>query len=171
VVQAADKPELFEPTRRLLERMRFTGIAEVEYKWDQSAGKYKLIEINPRPWDQHRLGPSCGVDLMYLAYCEHAGLPVEPVKAVPSRRKWIAEDVFFTTAMRSLVRRDGQFKPLMRLVRGKRIWAIWTAKDPLPFCAYILLQFLPDLARRLCATAGARTPRRQGVPAKGGSIS
>ena len=70
VVRAASYPELTAPTARLLEGMGFSGIAEVEYKWDAAAAQYKLIEINPRLWDQHRLGKTNGVDLVWLAYCE-----------------------------------------------------------------------------------------------------
>src|SRR5581483_5834244 len=73
IVETVDRPELFEPAIRLLQHMRFTGIAEVEFKWDASVGAYRLIEINPRAWDQHRLGAACGTDLILLAYCEHAG--------------------------------------------------------------------------------------------------
>ena len=32
----------------------------------------------------HPLGNACGVDLMYLAYCEHAGLPA-PAMQMPTR--------------------------------------------------------------------------------------
>src|ERR1039458_6296972 len=39
IVQATDRPELFEPTLRLLQAMRFTGIAEVEYKWNAEIGR------------------------------------------------------------------------------------------------------------------------------------
>ncbi len=66
IVQTANRPELFEPTQRLLQKMGFTGIAEVEYKWDASTGEYQLIEVNPRPWDQHRLGKAGGADLILL---------------------------------------------------------------------------------------------------------
>ena len=81
VVESANRPELFERTIRLLRAMEFTGIAEVEYKLDARDGEYKLIEVNPRPWDQHRLGAACGVDLIHLAYCDYAGLPMPAVRA------------------------------------------------------------------------------------------
>src|SRR5262249_5477798 len=110
IVQAVDRAELFEPAARLLKAMRFTGIAEVEYKWDAAKRTYGLIEINPRPWDQHRLGKACGVDLIYLAYCAHAGLPRPAVEKRPVGCKWIAEDGFFRAALRMLWRRDPRFR-------------------------------------------------------------
>ena len=37
IVQIADRPELISAATRLLEELRFTGIAEVEFKWDSSS--------------------------------------------------------------------------------------------------------------------------------------
>jgi predicted ATP-grasp superfamily ATP-dependent carboligase len=146
VVQSARIPELLERSERLLQTMRFTGIAEVEYKWDAASREYKLIEINPRPWDQHRLGHSIGVDLIRLAYGELAGLPLAAAQPNPATYKWIAEDTFFMAVLRMLWGRERGIGALFRLARGKRIYAIWSAKDPLPFVAYMLSSFLPGLA-------------------------
>lgn len=144
IVQAAERTELFEPALRLLQKMQFTGIAEVEFKWHEAKSCYQLIEVNPRPWDQHRLGKTCGTDLVYLAYCEHAGLPLPAVTKRASAVKWVAEDTFFLTALQMAWKRDPKLASLFRLARGKRIYAIWSAKDPLPLVAY-LLRFIPTL--------------------------
>jgi D-aspartate ligase len=146
VVQTVHRPELFDPTQRLLQQMNFSGIAEVEYKWDRSANCYKLIEVNPRPWDQHRLGNACGVDLIHLAYADHADLPRPAVQAHTSTWKWIADDAFVMTAVRSLRKRDGKCRAMLRTARGKRIYGIWSAKDPLPFLGYFVGQLIPQLA-------------------------
>jgi D-aspartate ligase len=145
IVQSVDRPELFEPTKRLLQKMRFTGIAEVEYKWDSATGQYMLIEINPRPWDQHRLGQSCGVDLPYLAYCDLAGLARPAVRYRPAARKWIAEDTFLLTVVTLLWRGEPGAGALFRLLRGRRTYAIWDWTDPLPAIAYFTTRFFPDL--------------------------
>lgn len=144
IVQSVSRPELFEPTRRLLESMHFAGIAEVEYKWDAATGEYKLIEINPRPWDQHRLGNAAGVDLMYVAYCELAGLPLPQLGQPVPGHKWIAEDSFATTAIRSLFGTGPNTRTLFGLARGNRIYGIWWGKDPLPALVY-WITFIPKL--------------------------
>lgn len=145
ILQAADRPELFERSVRLLQQMQFTGIAEVEYKWDARKNDYQLIEINPRPWDQHRLGKSCGVDLVYLAYCEAAGLAFSPLRPRPSTCKWVAEDAFLLAAMQSLWRRDSGLSRLFRFARGKRIYAVWSWRDPLPSLVFMPFSFFPAL--------------------------
>jgi predicted ATP-grasp superfamily ATP-dependent carboligase len=160
IVQTADKPALFERTIRLLRAMEFTGVAEVEYKWDARDREYKLIEVNPRPWDQHRLGTACGVDLMYIAYCDLAGLPEPDVQVRFAPRKWIAEDAFLLSALRLLWRRESGLATLFRQARGKRMFAIWSASDPLPFAVYAA-RLIPELGRlglRAMRGRTARTP-------------
>jgi D-aspartate ligase len=160
IVQAVNRPELIEPTCRLLKAMNFTGIAEVEYKWDAASRQYQLIEVNPRPWDQHVLGRVSGVDVIHLAYCDHAGLPRPAVAPVRAGTKWIAEDTLVSALLRFAWRRHPQFWRLLRLTRGKRIYGIWSASDPMPSVAYLMV-FLPGLIgtvlRRLgSALAGLR---------------
>jgi D-aspartate ligase len=172
IVRTVDRPELLEPTVRLLQSIGFSGVAEVEYKRDPATGEYKLIEINPRPWDQHRLGKACGVDLIYMAYCDHAGLAIQPgTKFVPGH-KWIAEDAFLPAALGMLRRRDPKLLSLLRQARGKRIFAIWSVTDPLPLIAYVFLGFLPEVFGSRVAAArsalrrllsGNRHPREKGL--------
>ena len=170
IVQTADRPELVATASGLLQAIQFTGIAEVEFKWDAVSASYKLIEINPRPWDQHRLGHAAGVDLIYAAYCDFAGLAVAPGQRNPERRKWVAEDVLLLALLRSLWRRDGRFWALLRLARGKKIYAIWSVSDPLPSIAYTPRHWLGSLAAwgrgRLRAALGQRMPSPRSLEEK-----
>src|ERR1035441_4766482 len=109
IVQPAESPEILPLAQRLLRAIRFTGIAELEFKRDRSDGSYKLIEINARPWDQHRLGHTCGADVIHAAYCDLAGLPVPPLQQHSAGHKWIAEDVYWLLLLRSLWKRDSRF--------------------------------------------------------------
>lgn len=162
IVETVDRPELLAPAARLLEGMRFTGIAEIEFKWDAATDRYMLIEINPRPWDQHSLGRVCGVDVIHLAYCEFAGAPRPVVQPAEPGHKWLAEDAFFMAALRALLTRDPQIRALFALVRGKRTYAIWSRRDIKPFVMYTL-KLIPDLARtglrRILAAIGRWVPK------------
>lgn len=157
IVETVDRPELIVPAAKFLQSMGFTGIAEVEFKWHASDQSYKLIEVNPRPWDQHSLGRACGVDLIHFAYCEYAGLPRPVVRTAEPSHKWIAEDAFFMAALRMLWTRDADLRNLFALARGNRLYAIWSDRDKKPFLMY-LSRVIPDLAwtglRRITAVIG-----------------
>src|SRR5262245_12706923 len=52
-VETVDIPEIVPISNQLLQAVQYVGIAEVEFKRDPSNGKWFLIEVNPRHWDQH----------------------------------------------------------------------------------------------------------------------
>jgi predicted ATP-grasp superfamily ATP-dependent carboligase len=146
IVQTVQRPDVAELAIRYLQALRYTGIAEVEVKWDQTTGEFKLIEVNPRPWDQHSLGLASGTDLMYMAYCEHAGLPVPVAHRIAGEHKWVAEDAFLLAAGHAVLAGDGGgLRSLFRLAAGKRVYGIWSWDDKRPFFAY-MFSFLPRAA-------------------------
>lgn len=156
IVQGAHRPELFAPAVKLLESIGYRGgIAEVEFKWDARRNEFRLIEVNPRPWDQHSLGRALGVDLMRAAYADHAGLPAPRLLDNGSEPKWIAEDAFIMAALRCLWHRDfAGLRALFRLVRGRRTYAMWSLRDPLPALGYITSTLIPDLFGAVGAVLG-----------------
>jgi D-aspartate ligase len=149
IVQSVDRPELLAQAGKLLEQLGFSGIAEVEFKRDPASQEYKLIEINPRPWDQHRLGHACGVDLIHIAYCDRAGLPLPPIVNSRPGYKWVAEDAFIMLVLQTLWRRNGKLRALFRLAAGRRTYAIWSAQDPLPWLGFFTFRFGPGLITAL----------------------
>jgi D-aspartate ligase len=165
IVQTAHRPDLLDTAARFLEKIGFSGIAEVEFKRDATTGEYQLIEINARPWDQHRLGKACGVDLIHIAYCDLAGLPVPRVPAQSAGERWIAEDVFSWLLLRSLLKRDGKLRTLLRMARGRRIYSMWSLRDPAPSLGFFAMSFVPDLvvnlARYLQSRISARVSSRR----------
>src|SRR5436309_3966594 len=67
-VETCDQPAVEEPARRLLAAMRYTGLMEVEFKYDRADGRYKLLDLNPRVWTWQALCGRAGVDFPYLLW-------------------------------------------------------------------------------------------------------
>lgn len=62
--------ELVDTATKIIKLIKFTGIAEVEFKKNDADGEYYLIEINPRTWSWIGITPHTGVNLPLIAY-EH----------------------------------------------------------------------------------------------------
>lgn len=73
---------------RLLQGLAYTGIAQVEFKYDQRDGQPKFIEINPRLWQWHENAAACGVDLAWIAYEDLIGRPPAQVSSRGCRKRW-----------------------------------------------------------------------------------
>lgn len=150
VVESVDIPELLEPTLRLFQTLNYTGMAEVEYKRDLISGELKLIEINTRHWDQHQLGRASGINLSWVAYSHLIGRDIGRLRCPIQRRKWVAEDAFLFYAVAGLLRREVRISQLWRQFSGRKMYGIFSWKDPRPFFGYFVAQVAPGLARAAC---------------------
>ncbi len=150
IVESLEVPGLLEPTLRLFETLNYTGMAEVEYKRDLASGEHKLIEINTRHWDQHQLGQASGINLSWIAYSHLIGRDVRPLRCPIQQRKWVAEDAFLMYAAAGLLRREVRVSELWRQFSGRKMYGIFSWKDPLPFLSYFAVNVVPGLARATC---------------------
>ncbi|HMI99805.1 MAG TPA: hypothetical protein VK488_08240 [Gaiellaceae bacterium] len=80
--------EVVESGLRLLQALRFHGIAQVEWKRDPRDGQLKLIEVNPRLWQWHGLTGACGADVVQIAYRDLVGEPVSSARTDSSGKRW-----------------------------------------------------------------------------------
>lgn len=62
--------EIIELTKKLINDLNYTGIAEIEFKKDEKSGKYYLIEINPRSWSWIGITPFVGNNIPLIAYLD-----------------------------------------------------------------------------------------------------
>ncbi|MBI2455607.1 MAG: ATP-grasp domain-containing protein [candidate division NC10 bacterium] len=61
-------PRMMEATCRLLEALKWHGVAMVEFKLDRRDGVPRLMEINGRFWNSLPLAVAAGVDFPFLLY-------------------------------------------------------------------------------------------------------
>jgi predicted ATP-grasp superfamily ATP-dependent carboligase len=59
--------------RRTLEAVNYRGIFSAEFKRDARDGKFRLLEINTRPWWFVDFAQRCGVDVCGMAYADAQG--------------------------------------------------------------------------------------------------
>jgi D-aspartate ligase len=153
VVQAADLSRVVTLSVELFRAFGYSGLAEVEFKYDKALDTFFLIEINPRHWDQHELGTLLGVNLSWIAYRDIVGMAVTPCQPLyrPGRTcKWVAERELIhgvaqnlveelaalrgsnTRLRRSLAALGRVFGELAGLLKGKKIFGMVRLYDPLP---------------------------------------
>lgn len=146
---------------RLLPVLRYRGVFNAQFKYDDRDGLFKLLEVNPRAWGGVGLPVSCGVNLIEMSYWDALGLPVEPVVEYPIGRYWI-----YASRDRKVCRRlfrEGRLTPGAWLrTRAGAVQAIFRWADPVPAVVDSFHRLLQALRRRL------RVPRSpdQGVEGK-----
>jgi len=143
-VEAVQLPELEVPSRRLLSRLKFRGISEIEFKRDERDGRLYLIEINPRHWDQHGLGTAVGVNLSEALYRDATGQRPRTMHQSSIRKVWIGDGELMWHVIRVLQGR-APVRDLSVLLEANKLPSIFNWSDLRPFLA--LLGF-PAVKRR-----------------------
>jgi D-aspartate ligase len=78
---------LSEWVTELLSRPPYSGIVDLDLRFDTRDGQYKLLDFNPRLGAQFRLfEDTSGVDVVRAAYLDLTGQPIPEGKLVVGRR-------------------------------------------------------------------------------------
>jgi predicted ATP-grasp superfamily ATP-dependent carboligase len=130
-VETVELPEVEELARRLIAARLYTGLIEVEFKFDRRDCRYKLLDLNPRVWGWHTLARRAGVDFPYLTWRLIHGEPVPEVSARPNTR-WIRFLPDLSVALRELLRGRMSLAAYLRSLRSPLELAVYAADDPIP---------------------------------------
>lgn len=147
-----ENPVITEMTTTLMKALGFRGLVDMNYRFDERDGQYKLLDVNARLGSTFRLFvDENGLDIVRVAYLDLTGQPI-PVSAIPAGRRWLVEP-FDVWAYREYHRREGLTVSqwLRSEIRvDERAWFAWD--DPLPFLAMAALFVAQPAYRRAVAT-------------------
>ena len=151
--------EVLTETLKLFGGVGFHGLGYLEMKRDRRTGRMQIIEPNVgRPTGRSAIAEAAGVDLVYTAYCDAAGLPL------PANREQRFVGTKWLDARRDLqaaivARRSGDLsiRQWARSLRGPKAHAIWSWRDPMPFAVDVVHATATGV--RLASSRVARSAR------------
>lgn len=132
IVESIDYPELRDSGTKLFDSLNYRGVGSAEFKLDERDGKLKLIEINPRYWQQNYLSTVCGMNFPLIDYMELTGQnPVQTDNFKPGV-KWVNRYMAFDSYL--AYRKEGNisYKEWLKLKRGKKVYSDFIFNDPVP---------------------------------------
>jgi D-aspartate ligase len=144
-VETVEEPAIEEIAEQFLKAIEYHGLVEIEFKRDSRDGKFKLLDVNARPWGFHGLGSACGVDFPYLAYADQMGWPTERARA-KAGVGWVRILTDIPTVLADLTHGFLNLGTYIRSMRAARMESVFTWDDPLPWLAEIAM--LPYLIAR-----------------------
>jgi predicted ATP-grasp superfamily ATP-dependent carboligase len=142
-VETVEAPEVEALSRRLLERIGYSGLVELEYKLDPRDGRFKLLDFNARTWGYHTIAHGAGVDFPYLLFRRQLEQPVEFQAARPGVR-WVRLLTDLPTAVGEILGGRLGARAYLRSLRRADTEAVFSRADPLPGLAELAL--IPYLA-------------------------
>jgi D-aspartate ligase len=86
--------EIEQAATRFLESLNFSGLVEVEFKYDERDGSYKILDVNARAWSWIALGAAAGVDFPALQWQVTMGANITPLAArVGTNWRYLSRDI------------------------------------------------------------------------------
>jgi len=137
-VETVNVPELERLAPQLLQGIAYSGLAEVEFMYDQKDERFELLEVNPRIWGWHTIAIRAGLDLPYIAYADAVG---KEFKVGPVRQgvKWVRVVTDVPTAVQEILARRLTVRQYLASMLGETEFAVLRLSDPLPFVADLFL--------------------------------
>jgi D-aspartate ligase len=133
------------------------GLGYLEVKRDARTGEYLVVEPNVgRPTGRSATAESAGVEMLYTMYCDALGWPLPPGRAQAFRGvKWIYLRRDVQSALYHLARGELTLGGWLRSLRGPKVEALFSWRDPVPFLMD-LVQAATSAAAQLVDRVAAR---------------
>ncbi len=138
-LRSIESDEVLNIAKNILNKIKYTGISEIEFILDPIDNKYKVIEMNPRTWKSINFATQCNQNIVKKYIDFVLGNKTSSDDNYIKNKYWA--DIF---------------ADISQMVRERKIFTYrfsemyectWERKDPLPFIASIFL--LPFIAFRI----------------------
>ena len=144
-VAAEYDAEVERESRKVLEALQYTGLAEVEWKRDPRNGQLKFLEVNARCWGWHSLAGAVVGDLAPMLYNYLVKNETKPA-APRYGARWIKHITDVPVVVDLWRRGDLSLKEYLRTLRGNVVGCEWHGRDPFPFfLQFLLIPYLMKL--------------------------
>jgi predicted ATP-grasp superfamily ATP-dependent carboligase len=134
VVESIEYPELMEIGKKYFKSINYRGVGSAEFKLDERDGKLKLIELNPRYWQQNSLADKCGMNFPLEHYLEVTQQNPQTSCNFKTGIKWVNLYSDFISFLNYKSIGEINFKEWMNSLKGKKIYSIFSLDDALPSC-------------------------------------
>lgn len=128
----------------------------MEFKRDHRDGKLKLMELNPRYWQQNALAERCGMNFPLTQYLDLTDNTPTKVATYQQGVKWVNVIQDWETSRVYRQRGGFTFPGWLRSLRGPKVYSNFSSDDPLPgFHAAASALAIPRRARALADGSNA----------------
>jgi predicted ATP-grasp superfamily ATP-dependent carboligase len=140
LVQSVEYPQLLTLGKEFFLKIGYRGVGSAEFKLDGRDGTLKLIELNPRYWQQNSLAEKCGMNFPLIDYLETTGKEPKAVHEYRHGVKWV--NIYSDLESFREYRQKGPFpvREWLNSLRGEKIYSDLARDDILPGLREIILE-------------------------------
>ena len=129
-------PEIEKTACDILHLTNYSGLAEIEFMYHN--GEYRFLEVNTRAWKWHAISIGRGFGFLsnWVDYLNGKALSngndYSPVCWQERLTDWYI-------VVKEVLKGNLSLKEVLDLRKGRKVYAVWSSRDPLPAIMYVLL--------------------------------
>ena len=160
MVETIEQPQIKAQACRFLASLDYSGLVEVEFKYDARDQRYKILDVNARAWSWLALGRAAGIDFAALQWRVATGETVAP-QAARTGARWLYVSRDLAASLCDML--DGRLPPTayLRSFRRPLALAVFAWDDPVPSLLDLPLSAVRIAARWLARRKSAAAPTLQ----------
>jgi predicted ATP-grasp superfamily ATP-dependent carboligase len=147
-VETTDAPEVAAAATRFLASISYSGLVEIEFKYDARDGRYKILDVNARAWTWIALGAAAGIDFPALQWALACGETIAPLVARPGV-SWLYFPRDLAASIHEMAAGRLSALDYLRSLNQSSARAVFAFDDPWPAVIDIPLSAARVLTRRL----------------------
>lgn len=131
-------PAIEENARRILRETHYTGLAEIEFMFDEPTGEYKFLEVNTRAWKWHSISTGLGFGFLsdMVRYMNHQP---PAFHGTSGKVAWVERVTDFSIIVKEFLKGRLDLWDAVRTYGQEKVSAVWSWRDPLPGVMYLIL--------------------------------
>jgi len=138
-LEKTDSPKVREMSKKILKKIDYNGMCEVEFKKDPRDGEFKFFEINPRPWKWHSLLMANGINMPYLWYRTLIGKKIKENYTDLKDIKWIDTYPDLYISVSEILKGRLSFLEYIRSMKNSKTFSVFSKDDLMPFVMETIL--------------------------------
>lgn len=156
-VETGEQPQIEADACRFLASLDYSGLVEIEFKYDARDGLNKILDVNTRCWTWISLGAAAGIDFPLLQWRLAAGEGIAPQRG-RSGARWLYFSRDLAASIYQML--AGRLSPLayLRSFHRPLAGAVFAWDDPLPGLLDLPLSVVRVAARSLSRRNRAAAP-------------
>lgn len=149
-LELVDEPRIVKLGLSILNKFNFKGVAKIDFKRDIFTDKFYVLEINPRFNLWNYLGACSGINIPAIAYHDLFDRSYNRSSSIRKKYRWLWFDGDLS-AIREYRRigRWSYWQWILSLINCKKVYKIFSWKDPFPFLFHSLKEFSRRILKRL----------------------
>jgi predicted ATP-grasp superfamily ATP-dependent carboligase len=132
-------PRISELATQFLTGIRYFGVSEVEFMYDEQLGDFKLIEINPRTWKWHTIANRIGINVVKMLLDYLNDQPLTEQHNTQPNIGWTERLTDTYVVLTEALRGRLSYHDFQQTRQLDTEFACFSWRDPLPGIMYIMM--------------------------------